>query len=95
MTILDKDYQVACPEEEVDALQTSARYLHEKMLEIRNTGKVLGPDRIAVMAALNMANELLAMRLTAGSAQAAIGEGMAKLSAQVEAALQEQKQLKF
>ena len=58
--ILEKEYQVACPDDEVDALTASARYLDKQMTEIRDTGKVFGLDRIAVMAALNIANEFLA-----------------------------------
>ena len=57
--ILDKDYQVACPEEERAGLVASADYLNQRMLEIRKGGKVIGSDRIAVMAALNIAHELL------------------------------------
>lgn len=57
--ILDKEFQVACPEEERAALMESADYLHRMMTDIRASGRVVGMDRIAVMAALNMANELL------------------------------------
>ena len=57
--ILDREYQVACPEDEKDALLDSARDLNERMKAIRDTGKVVGVDRIAVMAALNLARELL------------------------------------
>lgn len=60
--ILDKEYQVACPEEERAALLESADLLNRRMKEIRDTGKVVGLDRIAVMAALNLANELLQLR---------------------------------
>ncbi len=57
--ILDKDYQFACrPEDRSDLIQ-SADYLDRMMREIRSSGRVVGSDRIAVMAALNMANELL------------------------------------
>ena len=57
--ILDKEYQVACrPEERTDLLD-SAEILNTKMREIRDNGRVVGLDRIAVMAALNMANELI------------------------------------
>ena len=59
VTILDKEYQVACPPDEVDALTASARYLDTQMNEIRETGKIFGLDRIAVMAALNIANEFI------------------------------------
>ena len=60
--ILDKDYQVACPPEEKPALLESADYLNERMKEIRDSGKVVGLDRMAVMVALNMAAELMTMR---------------------------------
>ena len=57
--ILDKEYQVACESEERTDLLDSAEILNSKMLEIRASGRVVGLDRIAVMAALNMANDLL------------------------------------
>lgn len=57
--ILDKDYLIACPEEERPALHQSAAYLDEKMREIRASGKIHGLERIAVMAALNIAHEFL------------------------------------
>jgi len=57
--ILGKEYQVACPIEEKSDLLASADLLNKKMQDIRNTGKVLGLDRVAVMAALNLANELI------------------------------------
>jgi cell division protein ZapA len=57
--ILDKEYQVACPANERTDLLDSAEVLNTKMLEIRDSGRIVGIDRIAVMAALNMANDLL------------------------------------
>ncbi|WP_203299573.1 cell division protein ZapA [Marinobacter sediminum] len=57
--ILDKEYLVACPDEERDALTRAARHLDSKMREIRASGKVFGTERIAVMAALNITHELL------------------------------------
>lgn len=57
--ILDKEYQVACPASDRTDLLDSAEVLNEKMLEIRDSGRIVGLDRIAVMAALNMANDLL------------------------------------
>ncbi len=57
--ILDKEYQIACPVNERTDLLDSAEILNAKMLEIRDSGRVVGLDRIAVMAALNMANDLL------------------------------------
>ncbi|MGB5600614.1 MAG: cell division protein ZapA [Thiothrix litoralis] len=57
--ILDKDYMVACPIGEQDALIASARRVDREMRKIRDSGKVLGSDRIAVMVALNLAHELM------------------------------------
>ncbi|MBR9871214.1 MAG: cell division protein ZapA [Gammaproteobacteria bacterium] len=57
--ILDKEYLVACPQEEQEALLRAARHLDNKMREIRSTGKVFGTERIAVMAALNITHSLL------------------------------------
>lgn len=57
--ILEKEYHVACPAEEKADLLASAEVLNRKMREIRDSGKVVGLDRVAVMAALNLANDLL------------------------------------
>lgn len=57
--ILDKEYQVACPADERTDLLDSAEILNAKMREIRDSGRIVGLDRIAVMAALNMANDLI------------------------------------
>ncbi|WP_027873146.1 cell division protein ZapA [Spongiibacter marinus] len=56
--ILDKEYQVACPSDEQTGLLEAARYLDQQMRQIRNSGKIIGLERIAVMAALNIAYEL-------------------------------------
>lgn len=57
--ILDKEYQVQCPPEEKPALEQSARELDKRMREIRKSGNVIGLERIAVMAALNLSYDLL------------------------------------
>lgn len=57
--VLDKEYLVACPKEEQEALLRTARHLDGKMREIRASGKVFGTERIAVMAALNITHALL------------------------------------
>jgi cell division protein ZapA len=59
VNILDKEYQVACPEDQQAELIVSAKYLDKQMRSIRDTGKVIGLERIAVMAALNISYELL------------------------------------
>lgn len=62
VSILDRDYQVACTPEERDSLLAAAAYLDKKMREIRERGTVIGADRIAVMAALNIANDFLSLK---------------------------------
>jgi len=57
--LLDKEYTVACPPEEREGLLRSARLLDEKMREIRSRGKIVGSERVVVMAALNIVHELL------------------------------------
>ena len=59
VNILDKDYEVACAPGEVDDLKASARHLDRQMQAIRNSGRVIGLDRVAVMAALNIAHEFI------------------------------------
>ena len=59
ISILDKDYKVACPPGEQSALLESAKYLDNKMREVRDSGNIMGSERIAVITALNMANDLL------------------------------------
>ncbi len=65
--ILDKEYQVACPREERQALVESAQLLDERMKAIRGTGAVIGLERIAVMAALNLSHELLQAKNSSAS----------------------------
>lgn len=60
--ILGKEYPIACPQEEQHDLLLAARYLDEKMRLIRDTGRVIGTERIAVMASLNLAHELLQVK---------------------------------
>jgi len=59
ITILGKEYRIACPPEERGGLEASARYLDKKMREIRDRGRTSGGDNIAIMAALNITHELL------------------------------------
>ena len=67
--LLDKEYQVACPEDERAALLESAELLNKKMREIRDGGKLIGMDRIAVMAALNLSHEMLQGRAASDASE--------------------------
>jgi cell division protein ZapA len=66
VSILDRQYRIACPDEERDSLMAAVDYLDKKMREIKDGGKIAGTDRIAVMAALNITHELLAAKTGAG-----------------------------
>jgi cell division protein ZapA len=68
VTLLGKDFMVACPEDERTALVAAAGYLDRKMREIQATGKVIGTERTAVIAALNIAHELLDLSQRGGMA---------------------------
>lgn len=93
--ILDKEYLVACPDHERDALFASAEFLSEKMKEIRDTGKVVGADRIAVMAALNMAHELLEHKTSRDDYQHDISNRIRALQDKIDLALNTGNQLEL
>ncbi|MDR9466904.1 cell division protein ZapA [Marinospirillum sp.] len=59
ITLLDRKYLIACPPHEQDDLLRAARHLNQKMSEIRRAGKILSMERLSIMAALNITNEML------------------------------------
>lgn len=85
--ILDKDYQVACPREERDALQQSAQLLDERMRAIKRSGSVIGLERIAVMAALNLSHELLQAKNQPAASDSVDREELARLHAKLDRSL--------
>ena len=91
--LLGRSYRVACGDGEREALLQAVAYLDGKMNEIRKSGKVMGAERIAVMAALNVAHELLSVKLGAGFD---LGEAKRRISAiesQLDAAIAKQEKL--
>ncbi len=62
ISVLGREFRVACPEGEEAQLLASVDYLNRKVREVRDTGKVVGNERIAIMAALNIAHEFLSNR---------------------------------
>tara|TARA_B110000503_G_scaffold85373_1_gene129784 strand:+ start:23929 stop:24246 length:318 start_codon:yes stop_codon:yes gene_type:complete len=92
--ILDKDYQVACPEEQEAELVVSAKYLDKQMRGIRNSGKVIGLERIAVMAALNISYELL-QASDHGEVEQLGGDSLKRLNHKLDDALHDLRQLKI
>ena len=81
--ILDHEYQVRCEETEMNGLIASAHELDERMRDVRAGGKVFGLDRIAVIAALNIAHENLHLRTSLG----AVNDGVGRLTGQIDEAL--------
>ncbi len=62
VTIMGREFRIACPENERDGLLRAVSFLDKKMREIRDAGKVIGVERIAIMAALNIAHDLIENR---------------------------------
>jgi cell division protein ZapA len=94
--ILGKEYMIACAADEMDELLESARLLDRKMREIRDSGKVIGTERIAVMTALNMAHELVKCGSTKRLADPALQERLLALQERIDNVLaQEDRQLKL
>ena len=91
--ILDKEYQVACPASERTDLLDSAEILNTRMREIRDSGRVVGLDRIAVMAALNMANDLLHAKARDQALEGDISDRLKSISDRVDNVLSGSQQL--
>jgi len=66
ISVMGREFRVACPENEQKGLLEAVDYLNKKMDEIRDHGKVVGLERIAIMAALNIAHELLSTKIGGG-----------------------------
>jgi cell division protein ZapA len=93
VNLLGRSYRVACDDNEREALMAAVAYLDGKMNEIRKSGKVMGAERIAVMAALNVAHELLSMKLGGGFDLGAAKRRLIELESQIDAAIAKQEKL--
>ena len=93
--ILDKEYQFSCPRSERADLINSAEFLNARMQQIRDHGRVVGVDRIAVMAALNIANDLLKVRSQGNVIESDLGLKLKSMRERVETALEHGKQLEL
>ena len=90
LNLLGREFRVACPEGEEKILLASADYLNRRLKEIRDTGRVTGNERIAIMAALNIAHELMSKGQQATSSPSDGGEirrRIVSMQESVEAAL--------
>ena len=93
--IMEKEYVVACPYEERSALLDAAEFLNARMREIRDSGKVVGLDRIAVMTALNLAHEFLRVRDQESRIDSGVGGRVRALRERVESVLGKGQQLEL
>jgi len=93
VSIMGREFRVACPEEEQAGLLEAVDYLNRKMLEIRDAGKVIGLERIAIMAALNIAHELLTTKVGGGFDMGEIKRRMNRIEAVIDQAMSEQAKL--
>lgn len=93
--ILDKEYRIACPRQEREALLNSASYLNDRMRELRDSGKVAGADRIAVMVALNVVNDLFKCRGDQEIHAMQLGNRIKALQNKVDAALHTGRQIEL
>lgn len=88
VNIMGKEFMVACPEGEREALAAAASFLDRKMREIHESGKVLGTERCAIMAALNITNDLLSLRKH-GTAAPDVSQKLRFLQSKIDAALRQ------
>ncbi|TLY69557.1 MAG: cell division protein ZapA [Gammaproteobacteria bacterium] len=84
---MEREYVVACPYDERSALLDAAEFLNSRMREIRDSGKVVGLDRIAVMAALNLAHEFLRIKDRESRVDSGVGVRVRALRERVEGVL--------
>jgi cell division protein ZapA len=92
INVMGREFRVACPENEQKDLLEAVDYLNRKMDEIRDNGKVIGVERIAIMAALNIANELLTTKV-GGFDMASIKRRMQNMETTLDQALRDQSKL--
>ena len=93
ISILGRNYKIACEEGEREALLEAVSYLDGKMGEIKSAGKVSGTDRIAVMAALNIAHEFLSTKLGSGFDIGQAKRRILDIEAKLDEALAKQEKL--
>ena len=93
--ILEKEYQISCLASERNALLDSAETLNRKMREIRDSGKVVGLDRISVMAALNMAHDLIKAESKDKAIESSLGNRLKTMADRLDSILGGNKQLEL
>ena len=87
VSILDREYQFTCPDDEREALKSAALYLDGKMREVKASGNLMALERIAVMTALNLSDELLKLRSVDEQRQQQIDSRIRMLADELDDAL--------
>ena len=95
VNILDREFRVNCPESEQQNLIDSATALDKRMRDIRETGRVIGVDRIAIMAALNLASELLSTEGSSTTVIDTVNKSIDRMQEKIEQSLNETEELNF
>lgn len=93
VTLLGRNYRVTCTKDEREALLQAVAYLDGKMGEIKKSSKLSGTERIAVMAALNIAHELLSVKLGGGLDVGQVKRRISSIEAKLDTALAQQEKL--
>jgi cell division protein ZapA len=93
INIMGREFRVACPEEERAALMDAVRYLDTKMREIRDAGKVIGIERIAIMVALNIVHEHLTAGASKGFDSDQVKRRIQAMTASIDEAMSKQDEL--
>jgi len=93
VSIMGRNYRVTCADDEREALLAAVAYVDKKMTEIKAASKVAATERIAVMAALNIANELLSIKLGTGFDIAELKRRMNSVQSKLDQALSQQDSL--
>lgn len=93
INIMGRDFRVACPEEDQKGLLDAVEYLNRKMQEIKGGGKVIGLERIAIMAALNIAHEFLSTKVGGGFDIGELKRRMTGMETVLDQAISDQNEL--
>ncbi len=87
VSILDKEYLISCPEDEREQLYAVVEFVNEKLLEVKSSGNVIGTERIVIMAALNIANELIAYKRRNKDYTESVGSVVQRLQTKIDGIL--------
>ena len=93
INVMGREFRVACPDNEQKGLLEAVDYLNKKMNEIRDNGKVIGLERIAIMAALNIAHELLSTKIGDGFDIAEVKRRINHMETALDQAMRDQSKL--